>query len=214
MARITAISDWYWSWMHEYCQNEKSLCGRFNHQLQASLDKEANEKTGRDLFERQARLPGTAARLTLEKRKEHKKSRDPRQSHIPPASERTKKRNRQEQLPEHGRREEDTTENQSHRLIIRSDNKRGLMIEQKYSVQSLYGILFVIFFDLMLQGCCTNLFHLFHTCSKPWNRLMFCKSDCQICVPLFHPNYTLFIKTKKNCVYILGFQINGKARAF
>ena len=34
----------------------------------------------------------------------------------------------------HGRREEDTTENQSHRFIIRSDNKRGQMIELKYSI--------------------------------------------------------------------------------
>ena len=134
MARITVISDWYWPWMHEHCQNEKSLCGRFNHQLQASLDKEANEKSGRDLIVRYARLPGTAARLTLEKRKEHKKSRDQRQSHKPPASKRTKKRNRQDQLPEHGRRGEDTTERQSHRFIIRSDNKRGQMIEPKYSI--------------------------------------------------------------------------------
>ena len=94
MARITAISDWYWPWMHEHCQNEKSLCGRFNHQLQASLDKEANEKIGRDQFVRYARLPGTAARLTLEKRKEHKKSRDQRQSHKPSASKRNKKQNR------------------------------------------------------------------------------------------------------------------------
>lgn len=107
---------------------------QFQPPVPASLDKEANEKTGRDLFVRYARLPGTAARLTLEKIKEHKKSRDQRQSHKPPASERTKKQNRQDQLPEHGRRGEDTTEIQSRRLIIRSDNKRGLMVESKYSI--------------------------------------------------------------------------------
>ena len=52
MARITSIRDWYWPWIHEHCQNETSVFGRFNYQLQASLDKEANERSGRDLFVR------------------------------------------------------------------------------------------------------------------------------------------------------------------